>query len=167
MRHPPYFLNRRESGVVLISSIIFLLVITLITLSIFRDVGQQEKMAGNQRNKTHVHHAANSALRESWFNLLALEPGERATDARARIYANGYDQDLDGDTATIEADLDVDVAICFEGTSPAPGTDTEFSAYRFRLESTANQAEEAVSRIRQGGYIVAPAPGGAVASTCP
>lgn len=159
--------KRRQSGVVLVVSLIFLLIIMVLTVSMFRDVGLQEIMSGNQRSKVRTQHVANSALRETWVRLLELEPGETATDARSRAFDALYDQDLDGDPLTQEIDMTVGVDVCYDGTAIAPGTDTDFSAYMFVLESRAADQSQATSRIRQGGYIVAPKSPTLLAVTCP
>ncbi len=50
----------RERGIVLVSSILLLLIITIIALSMFRSFGSQEKIAGNLREKDRALHAAES-----------------------------------------------------------------------------------------------------------
>ena len=156
-----------QQGAVLVGALILLLVVMVLTTSMYRNVGLQERASGNQLDKTRARHAASSALRENWINLLNLNPGENAIDARSRSYAALYDQDLDGDALTQEVDLTVNVDICFAGTTLAPGTDTSFQAYMFTLDSTAADADNATSQIQQGGYIVAPAPVSPLAPNCP
>lgn len=158
---------RLQSGAVLIASLILLLIVTIVSTSMFRDVGSQEVMASNHRIKSRTQHVANSALREQWANLLNLNAGEQATDARTRAQPTIYDQDLDGDTSTQEVDMTVDLAICFDGTTIAPGTDSEFRAYKFIIQSTATDNNNVTTRLEQGGYIVAPAPATALAGNCP
>lgn len=160
-------MRKLQSGAVLVTSLIFLLVVIVVTTSMFRDVGLQEMMSGNHRAKVRTQHTANSALRESWVNLLNLSGGEQATDARSRTYDVIYDQDLDGDALTQEVDMTVNVDICFDGTTIAPGTDTDFSAYKFEMQSTATDQSGAVTQLRQGGYIVAPTSPTSLAITCP
>jgi len=156
-----------QTGAVLIASLVLLLIVTIVSTSMFRDVGSQEIMASNHRVKSRTNHVANSALREQWANLLNLLPGEQAVDARSRSFPTIYDQDLDGDTSTMEVDMTVDVDICFDGTTIAPGTDSEFRAYKFILRTTASDNTNATTRLEQGGYIVAPAPATVLAGTCP
>jgi type IV pilus assembly protein PilX len=50
----------RQRGMVLVSSILLLLIITIIALSMFRSFGSQEKIAGNLREKDRALHAAES-----------------------------------------------------------------------------------------------------------
>jgi type IV pilus assembly protein PilX len=63
--------NRRYSqrGMVLISSLLLLIVVTIIALSMFRSFGIQEKIAGNMREKQRALSAAVSAQQyaESWL----------------------------------------------------------------------------------------------------
>lgn len=160
-------LRFQQSGAVLIASLVLLLIVTIVSTSMFRDVGSQEIMASNHRIKSRTQHVANSALREQWANLLNLNVGEQAVDARSRSFPTIYDQDLDGDTSTQEVDMTVDVDICFDGTTIAPGTDSEFRAYKFILRTTASDNTNATTRLEQGGYIVAPAPATVLAGTCP
>lgn len=158
---------RLQSGAVLIASLVLLLIVTIVSTSMFRDVGSQEVMASNHRIKSRTQHVANSALREQWANLLNLNAGEQATDARTRAQPTAYDQDLDGDASTQEVDMTVDLAICFDGTTIAPGTDSDFRAYKFIIQSTVSDNTNATTRLEQGGYIVAPAPATALAGNCP
>lgn len=156
----------QQSGAVMVASLVFLLIVTIVTTSMFSDVGLQETMSGNHRVKSRTKHVANSALREQWVNLLNLTPGEQATDARTRSHPTAYDQDLDGNALTQEIDMTVDVAVCFDGITLAPGTDSEFRAYKFIIQSTASDNSNATTRLEQGGYIVAPAPAADLAITC-
>jgi type IV pilus assembly protein PilX len=63
--------NRRDSqkGMVLISSLLLLIVVTIIALSMFRSFGIQEKIAGNMREKQRALSAAVSAQQyaETWL----------------------------------------------------------------------------------------------------
>ena len=156
-----------QQGAVLVGALILLLAVTALTTSMYRNVGLQERAAGNQLDKTRARLAASSALREQWINLLNLNPGETAIDARSRSHPTIYDQDLDGDPLTQEVDLTVDVDICFAGTTIAPGTDTSYQAYMFVLDSTAVDQDNAAAQIQQGGYVVAPASTTALAPNCP
>jgi type IV pilus assembly protein PilX len=60
-----------ERGIVLISSLLLLLVVTIIALSMFRSFGMQEKIAGNMREKQRALQAAVSAQEyaEYWLSL--------------------------------------------------------------------------------------------------
>ena len=52
---------RIQRGIVLVSSLLLLLVVTIIALSMFRSFGMQEKIAGNMREKQRALQAAVSA----------------------------------------------------------------------------------------------------------
>jgi type IV pilus assembly protein PilX len=61
--------RRTEAGMVLVSSLLLLVVVTLMALSIFRSFGVQEKIAGNTREKQRALQAALSAQQyaEQWI----------------------------------------------------------------------------------------------------
>jgi type IV pilus assembly protein PilX len=67
----PYRARTAQSGIVLISCLLLLLVVTLIALSMFRSVGIQEKIAGNMREKQRALQAAISAQQyaEYWLSI--------------------------------------------------------------------------------------------------
>ena len=62
--------ERAQRGMVLISSLLLLLVVTIMALAIFRNSGVEEKIAGNQREKERALHAAESAQQyaEWWLS---------------------------------------------------------------------------------------------------
>src|SRR5471030_76901 len=64
------FSPRRQCGLVLVSSLLLLLVVTVMALAIFRSYGIEEKIAGNQREKQRALHAAESAQQyaEWWLS---------------------------------------------------------------------------------------------------
>jgi type IV pilus assembly protein PilX len=59
-----------QRGVVLVSSLLMLLVVTILAVAIFRNFGLGEKIAGNQREKQRALHAAESAQQyaEWWLS---------------------------------------------------------------------------------------------------
>jgi type IV pilus assembly protein PilX len=63
----------RQRGVVLITSLLLLVVVTIIALSMFRSFGIQEKIAGNTREKQRALQAAVSAQQyaENWLSANA------------------------------------------------------------------------------------------------
>lgn len=65
-RHLP----ARQGGLVLVSSLLLLLVVTILAVAIFRSFGIEEKIAGNQREKQRALHAAESAQQfaEWWLS---------------------------------------------------------------------------------------------------
>lgn len=68
----------RQRGLVLISSLLLLLIITIIAVSMFRSFGIQERIAGNIREKQRATHAAEVAMQyaEWWltFGSNSLQP---------------------------------------------------------------------------------------------
>jgi type IV pilus assembly protein PilX len=70
--------NRRlaaQRGIVLISSLLLLIVVTIIALSMFRSFGIQEKIAGNMRERQRALQAAVTAeaYAETWLTTNATE----------------------------------------------------------------------------------------------
>lgn len=65
----PQKLKVAQTGIVLVSSLLLLLVVTIMALSIFRSFGIQEKIAGNTREKQRALQGAMSAQQfaESWL----------------------------------------------------------------------------------------------------
>jgi type IV pilus assembly protein PilX len=70
MSTAPQGSERTQRGMVLISSLLLLLVVTIMALAIFRNSGIEEKIAGNQREKGRALHAAESAQQyaEWWLS---------------------------------------------------------------------------------------------------
>ena len=70
MKRPPTIHLNRQSGVVLVMSLLLLLVVTLLALSMFRSVGVQELIAGSLREKDRALQAATSAEQyaEYWMS---------------------------------------------------------------------------------------------------
>lgn len=64
---------RKARGIALVTSLIFLVVITLLALSAMRGVGLQEQMASNLREKSRALDAAGTALRGREFTIFEWE----------------------------------------------------------------------------------------------
>jgi type IV pilus assembly protein PilX len=62
-------LPRRERGIVLIAALAVLLMLTLLSVGMFRSFGLEERITGNTREKQHAFFAAQSALQnaENWL----------------------------------------------------------------------------------------------------
>ncbi len=73
-----------QKGMVLVSSLLLLIVVTLIAISMFRSFGIQEKIAGNMREKQRAVQAAVSAqtFAENW---LENNSAGTASTPRARL----------------------------------------------------------------------------------
>jgi len=61
MQQSRHSIGSKQHGVVLISSLLLLLVVTIMALSMFRSFGMQERIAGNVREKQRALQNANSA----------------------------------------------------------------------------------------------------------
>lgn len=72
----PGTLRARQRGIVLVASLLLLLVVTIMTLSIFRSFGMQERIAGNTREKQRALHAAVGAQKyaEWWLATQSNAP---------------------------------------------------------------------------------------------
>jgi type IV pilus assembly protein PilX len=83
-----YRMPRSQRGVVLITSMLLLLVVTIMALSMFRSFGIQEKVAGNMREKQRALQAAVSAqvYAEQW--LINNAAGYTPTVCSALVSAN-------------------------------------------------------------------------------
>src|SRR5271163_127073 len=64
-----YGVRAAQCGMVLVSSLLLLIVVTIIALSMFRSFGIQEKIAGNMREKQRALQAAITAevFAEAWL----------------------------------------------------------------------------------------------------
>ena len=74
-------LRSGQRGVVLVSSLLLLLVVTIMALSIFRSFGMQEKIAGNMREKQHALQAAASTQQYAEWWLANQSSAPRAVSA--------------------------------------------------------------------------------------
>jgi type IV pilus assembly protein PilX len=65
----PRFYSARQSGFVLIAALAILLMLTMLSVSMFRGLGLEERITGNTREKQHAFFAAQSALQwgEQWL----------------------------------------------------------------------------------------------------
>jgi type IV pilus assembly protein PilX len=70
-------LRARQRGMVLISSLLLLLVITILALAMFRSMGLGEKISGNVREKTRALHAA--VVAEQYAEWWLSTPGNAQT----------------------------------------------------------------------------------------
>ncbi len=80
MKQPKY--AHRQSGVVLITAMLLLIVVTIMALSMFRSYGVEERLAGNTRDKQRAINAAVSAQQYAEFQLASgATPGSAACAA--------------------------------------------------------------------------------------
>jgi type IV pilus assembly protein PilX len=67
MKQPKY--AHRQNGVVLVTAMLLLIVVTIMALSMFRSYGVEERLAGNTRDKQRAINAAVSAQQFAEFSL--------------------------------------------------------------------------------------------------
>jgi type IV pilus assembly protein PilX len=82
--------RQQQRGFVLIVGLLILVVMTLLSLSMFRSFGLQERIAGNTREKQRALETAQSALQygEWWLNLGSAGTGVGATCNSGTTNAN-------------------------------------------------------------------------------
>ena len=94
-----------QRGIVLVSSLLLLIVVTIMALSMFRSFGTQEKIAGNLREKQRALQAAESAQQyaEWWLNNNASSAAVVCTEL---LNANtGQGQICSNKLSTVVADI--------------------------------------------------------------
>ncbi|MGH8219196.1 MAG: pilus assembly PilX family protein [Steroidobacteraceae bacterium] len=104
--------ERRQSGFVLISSMLLLLIITILAVSMFRGFGVQERIAGNLRDKQRATHAAETAQQwaEWWLsspassilpaNCSAGVLNANLNQSEVQACSNAFPGTLDADSVT-------------------------------------------------------------------
>jgi type IV pilus assembly protein PilX len=107
-------MQSRQNGVVLISSLLLLLVVTIMALSMFRSFGIQEKIAGNTREKQRALQAAVSTQQFAEWWLATQSNAPRAVSQGIASAA-----DINCPNAAIDANLGQG-QICLN-TMPAAG----------------------------------------------
>jgi type IV pilus assembly protein PilX len=86
-----YQLSRRQSGVVLVTALIFLVILTIIVLSVMRGGILEERMASNTRNRQLALQAAEAVLRDASVNLFVATPFDPSDlSAFTAACTNGY-----------------------------------------------------------------------------
>ncbi len=90
-----YSVPRKQTGAVLITTLIFLIILTLLGVSSMTSSTLEEKIAGNMLNKQASFQAAEAALREGEQNIennaLTDNSFSRGADeAEGTVLANGY-----------------------------------------------------------------------------
>jgi type IV pilus assembly protein PilX len=107
-------LRSSQRGVVLISSLLLLLVVTIMALSMFRGFGMQERIAGNTREKQRALQAAESAQQYAEWWLANQSGAIYAVSQGSAAYA-----DAACTAATIDANLGQTPQICSAASSLA------------------------------------------------
>jgi type IV pilus assembly protein PilX len=121
MKQPRQSSRSRQYGVVLISSLLLLLLVTIMALSMFRSFGMQERIAGNMREKQRALQAANSTQQYAeWW--LANQSG--ATFAVSQGNAVSADvvcgtTPLDANTTSLPPQICINTLLSLAGVSAA------------------------------------------------
>jgi type IV pilus assembly protein PilX len=85
---PTFRVRHLQRGVVLVSSLLLLLVVTIMALSMFRSFGIQEKVAGNMREKQRALQAAESAQQYAELWLISNSATSAPVVCNALLNAN-------------------------------------------------------------------------------
>jgi len=142
-RHP----SRRERGIILVSSLLLLVVITLIAISMFRSFGLQERIAGNMREKHRAVQAAESAQQyaEWWLtsgvnaNTVSVCAGGvlNANANQGQVCSNSLQSQVNVTTVpwtVASGQLGVDYTPAgMTVAAAAPGANTYYAAPRFYI----------------------------------
>ncbi|MFT7413974.1 MAG: type IV pilus assembly protein PilX [Methylophagaceae bacterium] len=83
----------KQSGVVLVISLIMLLLLTMIGITGMQVTGLEEKMAGNMKNSNTAFQAAETALRDRELWLQTNKPSEDDINATSLWHLNATDSD--------------------------------------------------------------------------
>jgi type IV pilus assembly protein PilX len=79
---------QKERGIVLVTALLILVVLTLLSVSMFRTFGLSERIAGNTREKQRAFHAAQSAMQYAeWW--LTQGNGSAGTTCSSLLTADG------------------------------------------------------------------------------
>jgi len=70
---------RAQTGIILIAALAVLLMLTLLSVGMFRSFGLEERITGNSREKQHAFYAAQSALQNAEYWLLGGNAGTPVT----------------------------------------------------------------------------------------
>lgn len=110
-----------QQGVVLISSLLLLLVVTLMALSMFRSFGIQEKIAGNVREKQRALQAANSAQQYAEWWLANQSAAVYAVSQGGASYADSTctARPIDANLASPQICTTATSLAVISGTTPA------------------------------------------------
>jgi hypothetical protein len=156
----------RQYGIALTTSLIFLVVMSALSVSMFRNISLQEKMAGNLRSQTSSFEAANSSIARNWSLPAWLGSTTNASAVDIKHYDIEDEFDIMRGTDKV-VDLDVDVDICFAGEALASGfswsndqgQSKQLMAQRYQIQAKAQDTINTSANIDRAGYVVLPAGG--------
>jgi len=137
--------RERQSGAVLIISLILLLIMTLLGVTTMNTTALQEKMAGNSQEVNRAFQAAETGLSQAFADTTALDLN-----------------DYDGDPVQIadKVGLTTEYDVSFEGwTNPPTGSlysATSFQAAHFDMQSTGTTPGGVEKILHGGAFQIAP-----------
>lgn len=129
---------QKQSGVVLVVSLIMLLLLTMIGISALQNTGLEEKMAGNMRDRNLAFQAAETALRDAERDI-----GRSLSTDRVYGFTN-FSADCGLATATA-----LDDGLCFR---TAPFDDTAGNRFLWDASRWPN-----IQKVDYGAFTSAPA----------
>jgi len=131
--------KNKQSGAVLIVSLVLLLIMTIIGLTGMQTTVLEEKMAGNFRNSNQAFQSAEAALRDSevWLSAQTTEPAESSTGSNNVWSLNATDPDTSNSEEWWEErdsswwDTNgISYSTTLSGISSAPRTIIEYKVYQ-------------------------------------
>ncbi|RLA45093.1 MAG: hypothetical protein DRR42_19740 [Gammaproteobacteria bacterium] len=144
--HSSHF--QKERGAVLVISLIFLLVMTLIGLTGMKTSVLEEKMAGNSRNQDLAFQAAETSLHGAEQYLEAIVT---ASDFGEDVAANGLVSEASDDPDYLDPSIWVD-ASSVEYSSGSSGLSVIGSAPRFIIKLVGESEDDENTGLNIGGY---------------
>ena len=136
----------RQSGAVLIVSMIILVILTLLGVTAMNTTSLQERIASNTQERVHSFQAAETGLNQAFADDLAYDiSGDYSTPLTAIVTGAG-------DRASFDA--------TFLGFSPPPPgslySATSFQAAHFNFRAEGNSASDLSTVLNGGAYQIAP-----------
>ena len=136
----------RQSGAVLIVSMIILVILTLLGVTAMNTTSLQERIASNTQERVHSFQAAETGLNQAFADDLAYDVSSTYSTPLTAIVAGA------GDRASYEP--------TFLGFSPPPPgslySATSFQAAHFNFRAVGNSASDLSTVLNGGAYQIAP-----------
>lgn len=140
--------HKRQSGAVLIVSMIILVVLTLLGVTAMNTTALQERIASNTQEQVHAFQAAETGLNQAFADNLAYDISSTYTGGAALTAIVAGAGDRSGYTPT------------FLGFSPPPPgslySATSFQAAHFNFRAVGNSATNLSIVLNGGAYQIAP-----------
>lgn len=146
----------RQSGAVLIVSMVILVILTLLGVTAMNTTSMQERIAANTQEQVHAFMAAETGYRQAYFDLGAWDPGSLAYDTTTTYTGGATLTPIagSGDKARYTP--------TFMGFAPPPPDSlysaTTFHAAHFNFRATGESASNISMVVNGGAYQIAPKP---------